>query len=92
MPIEEKNWKEIEEEYARAKKEKKNQPGEGGWGKCLACQGTGKATCPSCKGLGRNMASSRRSDACPVCCGSGKANCLQPGCQGGWVRKPGKVS
>jgi len=87
MPIEEKNFKEIEEEYARAKREKQTDAGDTGhWGKCPRCQGSGKATCPSCKGLGRNMASANRNQACPVCTGTGKANCPQPGCQGGWVK------
>ena len=87
MPIEEKSWKEIEDEYAQAKREKTSHAGEAGrWGKCPRCQGTGKATCPDCKGLGRNMASTNRSEACPTCHGTGKANCPEPGCQGGWVK------
>lgn len=87
MPIEEKSWKEIEEEYAEAKKVKQSHSGDAGrWGKCPVCQGTGKATCPACKGLGRNLASARRSEACPVCAGTGKSHCVQPGCQGGWVK------
>ncbi len=87
MPIEEKSWKEIEEEYAKAKREKASHTGETGhWGKCPRCQGSGKATCPTCKGLGRNMGSLNRNESCPVCHGTGKAPCPQPGCQGGWVR------
>ncbi|MCL2149434.1 MAG: hypothetical protein FWH51_00670 [Dehalococcoidia bacterium] len=87
MPIEEKGWKDIEEEYVQAKREKQSLPGgTGRWGKCSRCQGTGKATCPSCKGLGRNLASMRRNEACPICQGTGKAGCPQPGCQGGWVK------
>lgn len=87
MSIEEKSFKELEEEFARAKREKQSPAGDAGrWGKCPRCQGSGKATCPSCKGLGRNMASVRRSEACPVCQGTGKSHCPQLGCQGGWVK------
>lgn len=87
MPIEEKDFKDLEEEYARAKREKESHSGDAGrWGKCPRCQGSGKATCPSCKGLGRNMVSASHNQACPNCQGVGKANCPQPGCQGGWVK------
>jgi hypothetical protein len=87
MPIEEKSWKEIEQEYAQARKEKQSRAGDSGrWGKCPACEGTGKTTCPSCKGLGRDLSSNRRSEACPTCRGTGKANCSHAGCQGGWVK------
>jgi DnaJ-class molecular chaperone len=87
MPIEEKSWKEIEEEYASAKREKNGMLGSTGrWGKCPRCQGTGKATCPTCKGLGRDLSSMKKSEVCSNCRGTGKASCPQPGCQGGWVR------
>ena len=86
MPIEEKGWKELEEEYAKAKREKQSHTGGATrWSKCPRCQGSGKATCPSCKGLGRNLASAGRNAPCPICQGTGRANCPQPGCQGGWV-------
>jgi len=87
MSIEEKSMKELEEEYAKAKREKQSHSGEAGrWGKCPRCQGIGKATCPSCKGLGRNMSSVNRNASCPICQGTGKASCPQPGCQGGWIK------
>jgi hypothetical protein len=90
VPIEEKNWKEIEEEYERSKREKAQmRPGEAGWSKCPKCQGTFKVTCPSCKGLGRNLSAHSRSVPCPNCNGNGKANCQYPGCQGGWIKATG---
>ena len=87
MSIEEKDFKDLEEEYARAKRERQSHMGDAGrWGKCPRCQGTGKATCPSCKGLGRNLSSAIRNTACYVCQGAGQSSCPQPGCQGGWVK------
>lgn len=92
MPIEEKSWKDIEAEYAKAKREKQMHSGDTGrWGKCPSCQGTGKATCPDCKGLGRNIAAIR-SEPCATCRGTGKSNCSHPGCQGGWVKIMDKKS
>jgi len=86
MSIEEKSLKDLEAEYARAKRERQSHVEAGRWGKCPRCQGTGKATCQSCKGLGRNMASANRNETCPTCQGTAKAHCSQPGCQGGWVK------
>ena len=89
MPIEEKSWKEIEEEYANVKRERNGLGGSAvRWGKCPRCQGTGKATCPACKGLGRDLSSLKKGEICPTCHGTGKSSCTQPGCQGGWVRVP----
>jgi DnaJ-class molecular chaperone len=86
MPIEEKSWKEIEEEYARRKQERFEKGDKSGhWDKCPVCGGTSLVTCPACKGLGRNMASQSRSSACPTCEGKAKSRCQSRGCQGGWV-------
>jgi DnaJ-class molecular chaperone len=89
MPIEEKSWKEIEQEYAQRKQERYDKGGKPGhWVKCPKCQGSFKVTCPACKGLGRNMAIAYRKEPCPTCHGTTRADCAEPGCQGGWVWMP----
>jgi hypothetical protein len=90
MPIEEKGWKEIEEEYAKAKRKRPASPAQTGrWGKCPAARAAARPPVhPARIRAQHGFAEPQR--GCPVCRGSGKAPCPQPGCRaagsGWWTR------
>jgi hypothetical protein len=90
--MQEKSFKEIEQEYERRKLESSLLGNKGGhWQKCPRCNGTTVATCEVCKGLGHigtrqgNLKNPSGKVSCNACGGTGRARCNHPACQGGWV-------
>jgi hypothetical protein len=90
--MQEKSFKEIEQEYERRKLESKAMGDRHGhWQKCPRCGGTTLSTCEACKGLGHvpsqkgTLQNPSGKSTCTVCGGRGQAGCRQAGCQGGWV-------
>jgi len=95
--MQEKSFREIEDDYKRRKLEAQGSFHHGHWDKCPMCNGTMSMPCDNCKGTGRMSGQPKRvnsaiplwgnNETCPVCKGERKLKCRNPQCRNGsvWV-------